>query len=94
MVKTLTWDQGTEMARWAHIEYAFRIEVYFCKPRSPWQRRTNEQTNGLLCRWLPIGTDLNIATARLAVIEDRVNTMPRKLYHWNSAQTIYNDLCR
>ncbi|MCQ3811144.1 MAG: IS30 family transposase [Acidimicrobiia bacterium] len=94
MLKTLTWDQGTEMAKWAHIEKTAGIEVYFCEPRSPWQRPTNEQTNGILRRWLPKGTDLDIGAARLAVIEDRINTMPRKLHNWNSAQTIYNDLCR
>ena len=94
MVKTLTWDQGTEMARWAGIEESLGIQVYFCDPRSPWQRPTNEQTNGILRRWLPKGTDLNIGAARLAVIEDRINTMPRKLHNWDSAQTIYTALCR
>lgn len=94
MLKTLTWDQGTEMARWAHIEKSLGIQVYFCEPRSPWQRPTNEQTNGILRRWLPKGTDLNIATARLSVIEDRINNMPRKLHQWNTAQTVYDDLCR
>ena len=94
MAKTLTWDQGREMARWAHIEKALAIEVYFCEPRSPWQRPTNEQTNGLLRRWLPKSTDLDIGPVRLAVIEDNLNTMPRKLHNWNSAQTVYDDLCR
>ena len=94
MVKTLTWDQGTEMARWADIEKSLGIEVYFCEARSPWQRPTNEHTNGLLRRWLPKGTDLNIGAARLAIIEDNLNTMPRKLHRWQSAQTIYNDICR
>ena len=94
MVKTLTWDQGREMARWAHIEKTLAIEVYFCEPRSPWQRPTNEQTNGLLRRWLPKSTDLNIGAVRLAVIEDNLNTMPRKLHNWDSAQTAYDDLCR
>ena len=94
MVKTLTWDQGTEMARWADIEKTLDAKVYFCEPRSPWQRPTNEQTNGLLRRWLPKSTDLNIGPVRLAIIEDNLNTMPRKLHHWNTAQTIYNDLCR
>ena len=60
MVKTLAWDQGREMARWADIEKTLGIEVYFCEPRSPWQRPTNEQTNGLLRRWLPKSTDLDI----------------------------------
>ena len=94
MVRTLTWDQGTEMAQWADIEKALGIEVYFCEPRSPWQRPTNEQTNGLLRRWLPKGTDLDISPIRLAVIEDNLNTMPRKLHHWQSAQTIYTALSR
>ena len=94
MVRTLTWDQGREMSRWADIEKALGIGVYFCDPRSPWQRPTNEQTNGILRRWLPKGTDLNIGKPRLAVIEDRLNNMPRKLHHWASAQTVYNALCR
>ena len=94
MVRTLTWDQGREMARWADIEKTLGIEVYFCEPRSPWQRPTNEHTNGLLRRWLPKSTDLNIGPVRLALIEDNLNTMPRKLHNWNSAQTVYDDLCR
>ena len=94
MAKTLTWDQGREMARWAHIEKALGIEVYFREPRSPWQQPANEQTNGLLRRWLPKSTDLDINPVRLAVIEDHLNTMPRKLHNWNTAQTIYDDLCR
>ena len=64
LVRTLTWDQGREMARWADIETALGAKVYFCDPRSPWQRPTNEQTNGLLRRWLPKGTDLNTQSLR------------------------------
>ena len=94
LVKTLTWDQGREMARWADIETALGVEVYFCEPRSPWQRGTNEQTNGLLRRWLPKSTDLNIGQVRLAVIEDNLNTMPRKLHDWDSAHSAYAALCR
>ncbi len=62
LVKTLTWDQGREMARWQDIEAATGAEVYFCEPR---QRPTNEQTNGLLRRWLPKGSNLNIGQVRL-----------------------------
>ena len=94
MVKTLTWDQGREMARWQHVENATGAKVYFCEPRSPWQRPTNEQTNGLLRRWLPKGTDLNIGPVRLAIIEDRLNTMPRKFDDWHSAHSVYTALCR
>ena len=94
MLKTLTWDQGTEMARWADIEKSLGIQVCFCEPRSPWQRPTNEQTNGILRRWPPKGTDLNIGAARLSVIEDRINNKPRKLHRRNTAQTVNDDLCR
>ncbi len=94
LVRTLTWDQGREMARWADIEAALGIDVYFCDPHSPWQRPTNEHTNGLLRRWLPKSTDLNIGTVRLAIIEDSLNTMPRKLHHWDSPHSVYAALCR
>ena len=80
------------MARWADLEAALGIEVYFCEPRSPWQRPTNEQTNGLLRRWLPKSTDLNIGQVRLAVIEDWLNTMPRKLHNWESSHSVYTAL--
>ena len=53
------------------------------------QDPTNEQTNGLLRRWLPKGTDPNIGAVRLAIIEDRLNTMPRKLHDWHSAHSVY-----
>ena len=92
LVKSLTWDQGREMARWQHIEDALGVKVYFCDPRSPWQRPTNEQTNGLLRRWLPKGTDLNIGPVRLAIVEDHLNTMPRKLHDWHSAHSVYAEL--
>ena len=94
LVKTLTWDQGREMARWADIEAALGVEVYFCDPHSPWQRPTNEQTNGLLRRWLPKSTNLNVGTVQLAIIEDHLNTMPRKLHDWHSAHSVYAALCR
>ena len=68
--------------------------MYFCEPRSPWQRPTNEQTNGLLRRWPPEGTDLNVGAVRLSIIEDCLNTTPRKLHHWDSAQSLYTALSR
>ena len=94
LIKTLTWDQGREMARWPDVEAALGIDVCFCDPHSPWQRPTNEHTNGLLRRWLPKSTDLNIGTVRLALIEDSLNTMPRKLHDWDSAHSVYAALCR
>ncbi len=92
LVRTLTWDQGRETARWADIEAALGIEVFFCEPRSPWQRPTNEHTNALLRRWLPKGTSLDIAQLRLSVIEDNLNHMPRRLHNWASAHDIYTQL--
>ena len=94
MVKTLTWDQGREMARWADIEKNTAIEVYFCEPRSPWQQPANEHTNGLLRRWQPESTDLNISPVHLAIIEDNLNTMPRRIHNWDSAHSVYTALCR
>ena len=88
LVKTLTWDQGREMGRRPDIETALDIDVYFCDPHSPWQR----PTNGLLRRRLPKSTELNVGQARLAVIEDNLNTMPRKLHDWDSAHSVYAEL--
>ena len=65
LVKTLTWDQGRGTARRADIEAALGIDVCLCDPHSPRQRPTNEHTNGLLRRWLPKGTELNVGQARL-----------------------------
>ena len=90
--KTLTWDQGREMANWCDIEQRTGLTVYFCEPRSPWQRATNEHTNGMLRRWLPKGTNLNIGQIPLTLIEDNLNHMPRRLHHWNSPHDLYNAL--
>ena len=90
--KTLTWDQGREMADWCSVEQNTGLTVYFCDPRSPWQRATNEHTNGMLRRWLPKGTNLNIGQIPLAIIEDNLNLMPRRLHNWNSAHDMYNAL--
>ncbi len=94
LVRTLTWDQGRELARWADIEAALGIDVYFCDPHSPWQRGSNEQTGGLLRRWLPKGTPLDISPLHLSVIEDNLNHMPRRLHNWTSAAHTYTRLSR
>jgi IS30 family transposase len=76
---SLTWDRGSEMAEHAQFTVATDVKVYFCDPRSPWQRGSNENTNGLLRQYLPRRANLAFLTqARLDEIAARLNTRPRR----------------
>lgn len=85
VARTLTWDQGTEMARWRDFADATGFEVYFCDPRSPWQRGSNENANGLLRQFFPKGTDFSlVGDAEVAEAQDLLNGRPRKTLGWRT----------
>ena len=90
--RTLTWDQGTEMARHTDVEDATGLKVFFADPHSPWQRPSNEHFNGTARRYVGKGTDLSVfAPKDLDKISHRINTMPRRIFNWASAADRYND---
>jgi len=90
--QTLTWDQGAEMARHHEIRVATDLAVYFCDPKSPWQRPTNENTNGLLRQYFPKGTDLTRWTRHdLEAVAYTLNNRPRKVLGWKTPAEVFAD---
>jgi IS30 family transposase len=91
--RTLTWDQGKEMAQHAKFTVATNVGVYFCDPHSPWQRGSNENTNGLLRQFLPLTDDFNSLTRRdLTKIAREINNRPRQTLNWMKPSEVFSQI--
>ena len=90
LLKSITYDQGREMAQHEQLAATLNLAVYFCDPHAPWQRGSNENTNGLLRQYLPKGSDLNaFSQTDLNAIAAKLNTRPRKKLSFKTPEEVY-----
>jgi IS30 family transposase len=93
LTRSITWDRGSEMFQHREFTVATGVQIYFCDPQSPWQRGTNENTNGLLRQYFPKQTSLAGITQReLTAVERELNERPRKTLNWVSPLEALNEL--
>ena len=93
--KTLTYDQGPEMSEHRQFTRNTKITVFFAHPKSPWERGTNENTNGLLRQYFPKGTDFSkVSKSRLKKVQEELNDRPRKTLAWYTPHEKFTELLR